>query len=149
MIAEKILNSPVSRALIHLGVAVRRVKVALLAVMLFLILFDAILQHAHAAPVAKPDYKAAYNYALKCFVAGGISIPKAENDPDGSETARINALARKSYDAVYFMGKKLGYVEKRISADLDHAQGMESRLMIQNSDYYERAKANCVRLGLM
>jgi hypothetical protein len=98
-----------------------------------------------------PNYgnRKAYEYGLRCFVAGGISVPDERDDPSGARTKTIRDHARKAYDVVYFMGDKLGYSKTKISADLDHAQGMEMRLMMQSPAYFAQVKSDCAKLGLM
>jgi hypothetical protein len=102
-----------------------------------------------AAQSTQPDFGKAYSYALRCFVAGGVAAPKPEDDPDGLTTKSVREYAHKAFDAAYFTGGKLGYSKDRISADLDHAQNVELRLMVQNPNYFAQTKSDCVKLGLM
>jgi len=96
-----------------------------------------------------PDYSKAYSYALRCFVAGGAAMPKADVDTTGTALRAAREHTRKAFDTVYFMGRKLGYADARISADLDKAQAVEMRLMVQSPVYLARTKTECVTLGLM
>jgi hypothetical protein len=109
----------------------------------------ALIPAAHSAAPAQPSYTKAYGFALRCFVADGVAIPKAADDPDGTVTKVMRERARKAFDTVYFMGGKLGYSDRKIAGDLDHAQGMEMRLMVQNPDYFAQTKTDCIKLGLM
>lgn len=98
---------------------------------------------------AAPDNAAGYDWAMRCFVAGSVAMPKPADDPDGSITEANRVHARRAFDATYFLGRKLGYSDQKISSDLDRAQAVEMRLMVQNSNYFEQSKASCVKLGLM
>jgi len=101
------------------------------------------------AQSVQPDYGKAYGYALRCFVADGVAAPKPEDDPDGVTTKSVREYAHKAFDTAYFMGGKLGYSKDRVSADLDHAQNVELRLMVQNPNYFAQTRSDCVKLGLM
>ena len=98
-----------------------------------------------------PNYgnRKAYDYALRCFVAGGVAMPKPGADPSGELTRTTRERARKSFDAAYLLGEKLGYSETKIAADLDHAQAVEMRLMVGSPAYFASTKADCIKLGLM
>ncbi|MEP7008647.1 MAG: hypothetical protein ABI810_21890 [Sphingomonas bacterium] len=98
---------------------------------------------------ANHGVRSAYDYALRCFVAGGVAMPKPGVDPSGELTRTTRERARKSFDTAYLLGEKLGYSETKIAADLDHAQAVEMRLMIGSPAYFAATKADCVKLGLM
>lgn len=109
----------------------------------------AISAQSAGAQDADRGVRSAYDYALRCFVAGGVALPKPADDPDGTVTKAVRDHARKAFDTAYFMGGKLGYSKTQISADLDHAQAVELRLLVQNPGYFEQTKNDCVSLGLM
>jgi hypothetical protein len=136
---------------IWLVLLVARVAIALAAI--GLLILDAVITHAHAQAnvLARPmpDYGKAYAYSLRCFVASGVAMPDVADDPDGTQSEAMRAHARKAFDASYVMGRKLGYSDARISADLDRAQAVEARLLLQSADYMSRTKADCATLGLM
>lgn len=120
--------------------------------MVFLFMLGALVVATSTAGTAQdPTYgqRKAYEYAMRCFVVGGLSMPDKAQDPTGALTSPIREKARKAYDTAFLMGAKLGYSKAKISDDFDGAQGAEMRLMMANPGYMARARADCVRIGLM
>lgn len=109
---------------------------------------------ALAASVAMPAHavdgnQAAYAYALRCFVAGGVSASDPQDNLNGSRSTEIRQRSRIAYDAAYRMGGVLGYTTDQVSADLDRYQYVEARRIIADPSYFADTKVACIRLGLM
>lgn len=90
----------------------------------------------------------AYDYALRCFVAGGVAAGET-GDPNGPAAAAIKAHAREAYDAAYKMGAALGYKKAQISADLHSYARAETRRLTTDAAYLATTRQDCAQLGLM
>lgn len=102
---------------------------------------------AHADPRGN---QLAYNYAMRCFVAGGIlagDMRRRGDQPD--RIAATSRYGKKAFDLAYQVGGVLGFSKKQISADLDSFQRTEARRLVLESGYMDATWADCAKLDLM
>lgn len=87
-----------------------------------------------AAPAkAAPDYAAAYDHAVRCFVVSGIN-----KDRVGSRAA---------FDAALRLGQLQGLSNAEINVGLDWAIPRETENIRRDPTYKERILARCRQLG--
>ena len=104
---------------------------------------------AIAAPPTPDAKRKAYDYAMRCMVAGGVSQGDQRYNPKGRNSAAIKAGTRRAYDALYRMGGVLGITQADIAADFEAYSRLESRRMIGDDAYFQKTRAACQKLGLM
>ncbi len=98
-----------------------------------------------------PDRKvqAAYELAMKCFVANGFVENRQldAHDQAGAEAAKEREKA--AFDMAVQLGKQLDYNNERINRDLDLFQQRELPRMVRDSEYFRQTEASCKAYGLM
>jgi hypothetical protein len=104
---------------------------------------------AIAAPPTADTNRKAYDYAMRCMVAGGVTQGDQRYNPKGRNSVAIKAGMRRAYDALYRMGGILGIVQTDIGADFEAYRRLESRRMIGDDAYFQQTRASCQKLGLM
>lgn len=104
---------------------------------------------AIAAPPAPDANRKAYDYAMRCMVAGGVTQSDQRYNPKGRNSVAIKAGMRRAYDALYRMGVVLGIAQTDIGADFEAYRRLESRRMIGDDAYFQQTRASCQKLGLM
>lgn len=87
---------------------------------------------AQASP--SPDYRAAYDQALKCFVA-----TSAYSD---------QASARRSWDAAMRLGQLQNLSNQQLNADLNRTSAYEGVRLARSAEYRTQLLTQCRRLGL-
>ncbi len=93
--------------------------------------------------------RAAYDAALKCFVANGNAEGERRDAGDHEGAARYDASGKRSFDAAVKLGQMLGLTNRQMNHDLDTAQAIELPKMVKDRDYFIDAVATCKGLGLM
>ncbi|MBJ7318051.1 MAG: hypothetical protein JHC96_04550 [Brevundimonas sp.] len=93
--------------------------------------------------------QAAYDAALRCFVANGRAIGLQERAGNAEAASRYEQKARLSFDTAVRLGQSLGLSGSRINQDLGIAQGRELPQMVNDRRYFEQAVSTCRALGLM
>ena len=89
---------------------------------------------ATAQASSPPDYRAAYEHALKCFVVtSGYS--------DGTSS-------RRSWDAAMRMGQLQRLSNRQLNADLNRVSAQEGVRLARSPDYRAQLLSECRRLGL-
>jgi hypothetical protein len=85
-----------------------------------------------ASVAAPPDYAAAYQYALRCFVV---------NQQD-------EASQRVAYDAALKLGRLQGRTDKQISQDFHQSIATESVRIGKSAAYQRQLLAECRKIGM-
>jgi hypothetical protein len=104
---------------------------------------------AIAAPPTADANRKAYDYAMRCMVASGVTQGDQRYNPKGRNSVAIKAGMRRAYDALYRMGGVLGIAQTDIGADFEAYRRLESRRMIGDDAYFQQTRASCQKLGLM
>lgn len=104
---------------------------------------------AIAVPTKPYANRKAYDYAMRCMVAGGVARSDQRYNPKGRDSVAIKAGMRRAYDALYRIGGILGITQADISADFEAYSRLESRRMIGDDAYFQQTRADCKKLGLM
>lgn len=106
---------------------------------------------ALAGPAVASDTgdRAAYGYAIKCYVANAMASDDFERKGNSARSAVYEANAKRSFDGAVTIGRKLGYSNRQLNQDLDRAQSEEMPHMVRDAAYYRDAIATCKALGLM
>ncbi len=99
---------------------------------LSILLVTALAATAQASP--PPDYRAAYEHALKCFV-----VTSAYSN---------EASARRSWDAAMRLGQLQNLSNRQLNADLNRASAYEGVRLARSSEYRAQLLSECRRLGL-
>ena len=110
-----------------------------------------VLNAGAAAAQTQPNAsrQAAYEAAMKCFVANGRASGLNERAGDTANVARYEAMSRRSFDTAVHLGEALGYSGGRINQDFGITQSRELPRMVQDRQYFEAAVAFCRALELM
>jgi hypothetical protein len=128
------LNRNASRALVRLA---RTISLGCLATTSF------------AAQPAPDANRKAYDYAMRCFVAGTVAVSDKRVNIDAATDTAMRQAAKRAYDATYAMGKVLGYARSRVKSELDTVTAVEGRMMLRDEAFFERTRTQCVQLGMM
>jgi hypothetical protein len=104
---------------------------------------------AIAAPPAPDANRKAYDYAMRCFVAGTVAVSDKRLNLDATTDAAMRQAAKRAYDATYAMGKVLGFARSRVKSELDTVTAVEGRLMLRDEAFFARTRTQCVQLGMM
>jgi hypothetical protein len=104
---------------------------------------------AIAATPAPAANRKAYDYAIRCYVAGAVAVGDKRINPDGTLTVSLKASSRRAFDAAHGMGKLLGLSRKRVSDDLDAYGRVETIAMVRDDAYFQKTRNDCTKLGLM
>jgi hypothetical protein len=104
---------------------------------------------AIAATPAPAANRKAYDYAIRCYVAGAVAVGDKRINPDGTLTVSLKAASRRAFDAAHGMGKLLGLSRKRVSDDLDAYGRVETIAMVRDDAYFQKTRNDCTKLGLM
>lgn len=102
-----------------------------------------------ANAVSDADTRAAYQAALKCFVANGEAGAERRTAGDQAGLARYDATAKQSFDGAVKLGRMLGLTNRQMNGDLDATQAKELPRMVGDRAYFIDAVATCKGLGLM
>jgi len=93
--------------------------------------------------------RGAYELAKKCAVVGVIGAGDSRKANDRLRTEAYQAASRRSFDAAYTLGEKIGLEATQISKDLDFAQLSEVPMMLRDREYLAKTNANCKAVGLI
>lgn len=104
---------------------------------------------AIAAPPTPDGNRKAYDYAMRCFVAGTVAVSDKRLNIDATTDAAMRQAAKRAYNATYAMGKVLGYARSRVKSELDTVTAVEGRLMLRDEAFFARTRTQCVQLGMM
>jgi hypothetical protein len=104
---------------------------------------------AIAAPPTADANRKAYDYAMRCFVAGTVAVSDKRVNIDAATDTAMRQAAKRAYDATYAMGKVLGYARSRVKSELDTVTAVEGRMMLRDEAFFERTRTQCVQLGMM
>ena len=102
-----------------------------------------------AATPAPDANRKAYDYALRCYVAGAVTASDKQLNPAGAKDAALDAASKRAFDAAYIMGDKLGLSKPHISADFDAYGRIYQRLYLKDQVSFAKARSDCTKLGLM
>lgn len=91
----------------------------------------------------------AYNFAVRCFAANGLSVGDKRYNPGGRNDAALREKAYRAYNTAQVMGGQLGYAKERIENDMRNAGNVESALMLRDDAYFQRTRADCGKLGML
>jgi hypothetical protein len=104
---------------------------------------------AHAIAGSSADTQAAYQAALKCYVANGEARAERLDAGDKAGAERYYASGQRSFDGALKLGRMLGFANRRLNHDIDGTQAKELPLMVRDRKYFISAVADCKGLGLM
>lgn len=102
-----------------------------------------------SAQTSQPAALNAYNYALRCFAANTVTVSDARYNPNRQNDASLRQAARRAFDAAQVMGGRLGYSRDRIAADITRSGNVEGGQMLRDDAYFQRTRADCIRLGML
>ncbi len=104
---------------------------------------------AFAVPPTPDANRKAYDFTMRCFVAGTVAVSDKRINVDATTNAAMRQAAKRAYDATYAMGKVLGYARSRVKSELDTVTAVEGRLMLRDDAFFARTRTQCVQLGMM
>jgi hypothetical protein len=102
---------------------------------------------AQSAPDSK--VKAAYELAIKCFVASGHAYSNRLDANDQERADYFNTQAKHSWDVALRLSKQLGYSGEHFKADVKTIQERELPLMVKDAEYFTQTANECKAYGLM
>ncbi len=117
--------------------------------MRFLVVAAVIGASFSASPLAAQDNRAAYEVALKCFIANASADSTEQRAGNADASARYRASARQTFDALVVLGVALGKDRARIEEDIRVAQDTELPRMVSDIAYYRSVIGTCRAYGLM
>lgn len=104
---------------------------------------------AYAQSAPDRNVQAAYELALKCFVANGYAKYERRdaNDPEGA--SRYDGKAKHAHDVANKLGEQLGYSGDRIARDYKATMDRELPRLTNEPGYFARVADECKAYGLM
>lgn len=93
--------------------------------------------------------RAAYDVALKCFVANGKAKEDRRGAGDASGAARYDTQAKHAFDTAVLLGTALGYSNDQMNRDIGSTLDRELPLMVRSPEYFRQSVADCRAYGLM
>jgi hypothetical protein len=91
---------------------------------------------------------AAYELAMKCFVANGVARGDSRDAHDETSATAFEKRARESFDIAGALGDKLGYSGNRQSADFGMAQTDLLPKFVMDKAYLRQTENMCKSAGL-
>jgi hypothetical protein len=104
---------------------------------------------AVAAPPTPDANRKAYDFTIRCFVAGAVASSDKRFNPNGANKAALDASGKRAFDAAYIMGGKLGLSKQHISDDFDAYGRVYQRVFLKDDSSFLRTRSDCIKLGLM
>ncbi|WP_191554150.1 hypothetical protein [Brevundimonas aurantiaca] len=92
---------------------------------------------------------AAYETAIRCFVANGHARGERRTAGDATGAARYDAQSRQAFDAAVKLGQTLHYSNERVNGDLGRLMDRELPQMVRDPAYFRQVVASCRAYGLM
>jgi hypothetical protein len=92
--------------------------------------------------------RAAYDVALKCFVANGVARGNAKDRGDTANATAFEKKSRESFDTAMKLGDELGYVGGRVNQDFGMIQAAELPKFVKSKNYLFVTLLNCQGAGL-
>lgn len=96
-----------------------------------------------------PATQAAYEAAIKCFVANGYGRSIKRDAGDMAAASRYEAAAAASWEAAHVIAVSWNYPETRLTRDIDLARERELPTLVRDAAYLRSTVATCRGLGLM
>jgi hypothetical protein len=93
--------------------------------------------------------KSAYLLGIKCYIANGVAVSDPRYNADGSQSAKLKAKAKQSYNVIYFMGRALGTSDALIAEDIESYSRLMPPAFFRDDAFFQRTRGECVKLGLM
>lgn len=100
------------------------------------------------AQQADPNQRA-YSYALRCFTANTVAVGDPRYNPNHQNDVALREAARRAYNAAQAMSVRLGYSSDRVAADITRNGYVEGDKMLRDDGYFQRTRADCIRLGML
>ena len=109
---------------------------------------------ASLSPVAaqtpsREKTQAAYELAMKCFVANGFAESIGLDDHDEQGAAYFKGKGKIAFDKAVNLGKQLGYPNERINGDFNAYRQRELPRMFKENGYFRSTAELCKAYGLM
>lgn len=105
---------------------------------------------AQSTPSTSRDpNRVAYEFAVRCYTVNTVSAGDRRYNPNGQNDASIRAAARRAFDAAKTMGQRLGDPVTRLEDDITRSGYVDGGHMLRDDAYFQRARANCSRLGML
>lgn len=105
---------------------------------------------AQSTPSTSRDpNRVAYEFAVRCYTVNTVSAGDRRYNPNGQNDASIQAAARRAFDAAQMMGQRLGDPVTRLEDDITRSGYVDGGQMLRDDAYFQRARANCSRLGML
>jgi len=93
--------------------------------------------------------QAAYEAAIKCFVANGYGRSIKRDAGDTAAAQRYEDAAAASWQAAHVIAMSWSYPETRLTRDIDRARERELPVLVLDAAYLRSTVATCRGLGLM
>jgi hypothetical protein len=93
--------------------------------------------------------KSAYLLGIKCYIANSVAVSDPRYNADGSQSAKMTAKAKQSYNVIYFMGRALGTSDALIAEDIESYSRLMPPAFFRDDAFFQRTRGECVKLGLM
>ena len=104
---------------------------------------------AIAAPSAPDANRKAYDFTIRCFVAGAVATSDKRFNPNDTNKVSLDAGGKRAFDAAYVIGGKLGLSKQNISDDFDAYGRVYQRAFLKDDASFLRTRSDCIKLGLM
>lgn len=104
---------------------------------------------ATAQTMTGDQQQTAYLLGVKCYVANGVAATDMRYNANGSRSDTFRANAKKSYDFIWYMGRKIGKSEALIQEDIDSYGRMMPPAFLRNDSFFQRTRDECGQVGLM
>lgn len=96
-----------------------------------------------------PTTQAAYEVAIRCFIANGYGRRLKLDAGDTAAAALYEASAATSWEAAHVIAVSWRYPESRLTSDIDRARERELPALVRDPAYLRSTIATCRGLGLM
>lgn len=104
---------------------------------------------AQVMPAQAQDNRAAYNVAVRCFVANVRAENVERRAGQLTSAERYKVVGKQAFDAAATLGVALGRNTTQIEADIGQSRTNDLPRMVREADYYRQVVATCRAYGLM
>jgi len=92
--------------------------------------------------------RAAYDVAMKCFVADGVARGNNRDIGDSVKAAAFEKKSRESFDTAMKLGDQLGFVGSRVNEDFGMTEAAELPKFVKSKSYLFTTLLVCQSAGL-
>ena len=90
-----------------------------------------------------------YNLSFKCYVANQVASGDSRYNADGSHTDTFARGRDNAYRVIWQLGRALGRSDALIEEDFSSYERMYRARFGRDDAYFQRARSDCQRIGLM